>query len=116
MEIPYFKCSHCGEDYRDHEDYRHYPECHENVQKPKCVNCGKPTLVFHVDSHEYKHQIWFDYAHQCYRNADGSLADVTNIEDDFSCPRCYGPATLQHVTAYYESYECNNCTHTFKVD
>lgn len=115
MQEPYFTCKNCKEDYRDHEEYQSYPEQHEDVDKPKCINCGERTLEWHVPEHTHIHQMWSDYAHQCFRNADGTVADTSDIDADFSCPKCFGPAKLTSITAHYEHHECLNCEHEFNV-
>jgi len=60
----------------------------------------------------------FDYARQCWiRPTD---LHVINDDDvgknwDFSCPKCFGPATMVSCDAHGERHRCLNCGHPFTV-
>lgn len=118
MNQPYFTCTNCNADYRDHGDFQEYPEVHTDPDKPKCIHCEQATLKWHVTTHDYAYQVWFDYAHQCYRTSDGRVVDTNQVECtdwDFPCSTCYGPAKIISISAHGEYHTCKNCNHSFTV-
>lgn len=56
----------------------------------------------------------FNYDERQYYNAAGDKVEEAD-NWDFPCPKCRGPADMVDVCAYYESYECLNCGHSFTV-
>ena len=122
LETPYHYCRECNNDYRDHdmqdEVYPTAADDENGVTNPPCNNCGSTTMDWVVPEHDYNYQVWFDYAHQVYRDVEGHVIDLTQAECsnwDFPCPKCTGPAELLSIDAYGEYHECLNCLHDFKV-
>lgn len=115
---PNITCSTCKEDYSKHEKYSEYPRDDLNLSEVECVKCSNKTLQWSVQEHDFVYQVWFDFAHQCWRTKDGNYVDETQPEcDDWShvCNICSGPAKITSIDAYGENHKCLNCTHTFRV-
>lgn len=63
---------------------------------------------------ERKLDVIFNYDLQEWFNAAGEKLEEEDTWE-FPCPKCQGPSNMVDMCAYYESYECLNCGHSFTV-
>lgn len=90
--------------------------------KPACQYCGSERVVWEPATPQGSRpqaELTHDRIYYVYRNAKGEVKDPSNgnRQAEFhTCGKCSGPALMVGCNCYYESYRCDNCGETFKVN
>ena len=91
-------------------------------ETPACQHCGSEEVVWlpvKPQGNRPQSELTFDRIYYVYRNAKGEIKDPSNGNpkaEFFTCGKCSGPALMVGCNCYYESYRCDNCGETFKVN
>lgn len=123
MKSAYWICNNCSEDYSKHDErLKDYQNTHDSaLDKPTCCHCQSQDMTWvyaepnkGIDEPPYV----FDFYHQCYRDKEGKVIRTPSghvFMGGHACPECNHNAEYVGCTAYYESYKCGFCNHSFEV-